>query len=92
MKLKNYTSGISVEKSISKIESLLADAGATAISKEYKDGRVQGIIFQIIVFGKPLLFKLPAKPEAVMRVMEKEMKRPQKGTAEKIREQANNVE
>lgn len=88
MKLKNYTSGVAVEKSISEIEKLLIGAGATAISKFYEGGKTAGFIFQIPFNGVPIVFKLPSNPEAVRRVMMKPIKKKHKGTEKRINEQS----
>ncbi len=88
MKLKNYTSGVAVDKSISAIETLLVRAGATAVSKFYEDQRLAGFIFQIPYNGIPLTFKLPSNPNAVKRVMMSEIRKPQKGTEQRVLEQA----
>lgn len=84
MKLKNYTSGVRVEKSISEIESLLVKAGATAVSRFYVNGRLGGFLFEIPVRGIPMTFKLPSNPEAVERVMKEGVRKPHKGTMKRI--------
>jgi hypothetical protein len=64
MNLKNYTSSVPVETTISRIEQYLIGTGlVTGIGKEYKDGIVQSIGFQIEYdAGKlPLTVKLSAK-------------------------------
>jgi hypothetical protein len=65
-KLKNYTTGVPAEKSISEIETLLVQFGATQILKDYlSDGTVQAIMFKIGEHG----FKLPANVEGVKKVL-----------------------
>jgi len=89
MKIKNYTSNVAITKSISAIEELLVKAGAKAISKFYDDNnRIAGFIFQIIVNNIPLTFKLPSNPKAVQKVMLAEIKKPHRGTKQRIIEQA----
>lgn len=87
-KLKNYTSGVAAEKSISEIEGLLVRAGATAVSKFYEDQRLAGFIFQIPYNGIPLTFKLPSNPKAVQRVMMAGIKKKQKGTEKRVADQS----
>jgi hypothetical protein len=61
MNLKNYTSGIAAQTTISYIETYLIDAGATGIMKEIKDGQVVAIIFEMLdERGSKRLVKLPA--------------------------------
>jgi hypothetical protein len=69
MNLKNYSSTIPASRSVEKIELLLVSAGATHISKSYKDKSVDGFVFQLPVNDKPLSFKLPAKVDAVYNRM-----------------------
>lgn len=88
MKLKNYTSNVAVEKSIFQIETMLVKAGATHIAKFYDNQRTAGFIFQIPIEDKNLTFKLPANPLAVKRIMEGEVRRPRKGTMNKVWDQA----
>ena len=69
MNLKNYTSSVPSINSISKIESKLAEAGATHIAKSYENNRPVGMIFQIMIGDKPMTFKLPAKVDKVYDYM-----------------------
>lgn len=89
MKLKNYTSNVSVEKSISLIERRLVSAGAIHTSRTYlSDGSLEGMTFQIPVNGIPMIFRVPAKTADVEKEMMRSIKKPQRGTADRIREQA----
>ena len=61
MNLKNYTSGISAQATISYIEAYLIDAGATGIMKDIKEGQVVAIVFEMLdERGSKRLVKLPA--------------------------------
>lgn len=89
MKLKNYTSNVKAEKSISEIEELLVQAGAKTISKFYDDNNsIAGFFFQLLINNIPHTFKLPSNPKAVESVMAKSIKKPHRGTLERIKEQA----
>lgn len=70
--IKNYTTEIPVEKTMTEIHKLLAENGATGIATEYENGRVRDIFFKIKVNGKELAFRLPAKPEKVYTALYKE--------------------
>ncbi len=62
MTLKNYTSSMPAIRSISYIETKLAQNGAREILKLYDEaGRVMGICFKIPLNGRDMFFKLPAK-------------------------------
>lgn len=89
MKLKNYTSSIPPEKSIMLIERKLVEIGASHIAKSYDDSQnLIGIIFQIKENDHPLTFKLPLEIDVTIEIMLAEIKRPRRGTKDRIREQA----
>jgi hypothetical protein len=90
VKLRNYTSGSPVDRSISFIERRLVEAGATQIAKSYgKGGSLVGVTFSMPGFnGKPAIVQLPANVDQCERAFLAEVKRHRKGTAEKIRLQA----
>lgn len=88
MNLKNYTSSVPAVTSMGRIETALVKAGATDISKKYEDGICVAITFRIVENGRPLFFKLPARVESCFLVLWKEVKKPQAGTRDKTREQA----
>jgi len=62
MNLKNYTSSIPADTTIARIERLLVDGGAIGIAKEYENGRVKALVFQIQFLADqlPVTVKLPA--------------------------------
>lgn len=74
MNLKNYTSGISADTTIARIERLLVDVGATGIAKEYQAGIVSAMMFRIKVApDKPeITIKLPANVEACLNAFWKD--------------------
>lgn len=47
MNIKNYTSSVSADITIARIERLLVDGGATGIAKQYEKQRVSALVFQI---------------------------------------------
>lgn len=89
MNIKNYTSGVPVEKTVARIEALLADFKAKAIGKNYNDGRLESLTFQIAINGHDVLIRLPANPQAVYEALRKEVIRPRDGTLEKLMQQSD---
>lgn len=95
MKLKNYTSGVPIERTISRIEKLLADAGAKAIGKNYTAGKLESITFQMEMSGQDFLIRLPANPKAVYNALLKDAsppvtkRYPRESTIDKIRIQSD---
>jgi len=88
MNLKNYTSGIAIDRSISKIEALLVSIGAKNINKTYDEGELMAISFIAMVDGNSIAFKLPAKISIVEKVLLSEIRRPRAETLKRIREQS----
>ena len=95
MSLKNYTSEVPASTSMAKIEKALVAAGATDISKKYKDSICIAVRFRIMhktpespQLGTPLFFELPARVDACYKVLWQEIKRPLAGTQQKTRQQA----
>lgn len=86
--LKNYTSEVPASNSMSKIEKCLVEAGATDISKNYKEGVCVAIKFRMIVNDHPLFFELPARVDSCFKVLWKEVKRPVEGTKVRTQQQA----
>lgn len=90
--IKNYTSGVPVERTISKIESALVGSGASNIMKDYnKNGVLSAVCFFVIEpnTGQKRAVRLPANAEGVYNALRLEVKRPRRGTLEKLRDQAN---
>lgn len=87
MNLKNYTSSVPVNNTISRIEQRVADFGATHIAKEFGiGGIVIALQFMLVQEGKQHIIKLPANPDAVYAVMRKQF--PTRGT-EQLKQQAH---
>ena len=89
MNIRNYTSSVPVDQSVSLIEHELVRAGATHIAKTYDpDQNLEGIVFQITANGMPLTFRLPAKWKQCQKMMLAEVRKPRAGTEERINDQA----
>lgn len=85
--LKNYTSTVPANKTISQIEEQLAAIGATHIIKDYANGVVTGISFSIPHNGKAPAFQIPARIDVVYKVITKG-KRIQARSIESYKEQS----
>jgi len=86
--LKNYTSNVPASTSTSKIETCLAQAGATDVSKKFDNGICVAITFRMVVNTNPFFFYLPARVQACFDVLWKEVKRPRPDTKSNTMEQA----
>jgi hypothetical protein len=89
--MKNYTSGVPVEKTISRIEQALASVpGVNGIMKEYSGGKLSSLCFRVKLpkGGKTVAIKLPANHKAVYEVLRKNIIRPREGTLDKLEDQA----
>lgn len=89
MNLKNYTSSVPVERSVSYIDHDLVRAGATHIAKWYDtEGNLDGLMFQITSNQVPMSFRLPARWKKCFDLMMKEIKKPRPETEQRVREQS----
>ncbi len=94
--MKNYTSSVPVETTISRIEKILAKFGAMGVAKSYKNGEVDSLQFSIVepASGKGVVIRLPAKVDAVRKILTKDVRRPRssthrsRSTEERINDQA----
>lgn len=90
MNLKNYTSSVPMERTVGRIEELLAKAGASGILKDYDQGRLSALAFKVLLpTGRPIAIRLPANAEAVYQTMRKAVIRPRAGTLDNLRAQAD---
>jgi len=72
MALKNYTTSISVEKTMMEIEQILANHGATHIFKMYNEQKNPcALAFKCIVNENSISFKLPMEEEKIFEVFKK---------------------
>ena len=88
MNLKNYTSSVPIERTISRIEQVLAQSGASGITKSYDNGQLTALCFNVTLPNKTVSVRLPANHDAVYQSLRKEIRRPRPGTMEKLRDQA----
>jgi len=86
--IKNYTSGVPPERSISHIEKALVAHGAKNILKNYESGRLTGFAFIVGVNGKDIPFKIPARVDRVEKRLKEAVRRPRTGTMNRITDQA----
>lgn len=89
MPILNYTTQISVDKTIAEIQTKLARAGARAILADYDDdGNIKSLSFKLVIQEKEVGFKLPAEPDKILVLL-----KTQRGVAKKFQtdEQARRV-
>jgi hypothetical protein len=88
--IKNYTSGVPVDRTLSRIEAILVRGGATNIAKDYKDGVLVAVCFSVVNpnGGHRMTIRLPANAEGVYEAMKLKIRRPRAGTLDKLRDQA----
>ena len=72
MTLKNYTSEVPVERTISYIEAYLAGCGVTGVSKAYENGIPTAIFFHIEFPPNRYTIRLPAKVAQVQEELWKD--------------------
>ena len=79
MPLLNYTTKVSVEKTIGEIHKILAAHGAKAILNEYDDkGNILAVSFRILVGEKLVAFRLPSDWRPVLEILKDNRKVPRK--------------
>lgn len=88
--MKNYTSAVPVERTVSRIEYVLANAGAGNIIKDYEGGELKALSFTLCLPGsaKMVPIRLPASAIAVEKILLAKVKRARKETLQRIRQQA----
>lgn len=85
MSIRNYTSKVPVVQTISRIEVILANAGASGVAKEFgENGTIRSVTFQIEVSGKNVSIKIPANVRQVFEVLKREVG----GSDQRVFEQA----
>ncbi len=91
MNIKNYTSTIDASRSMSKIEELLVEIGATNINKQYENKICTGITFLLfdLQLQQTLPFHLKAQVEECFTILWKDVKRPRPETRATLQQQAN---
>ena len=89
--IKNYTSGVPVERTLARIEAALVRGGATGVSKEYGEGRLLAVCFAVVdpQTGRRTAVRLPANVDGVYQALRAAVKRPRRGTLDKLRDQAS---
>ena len=62
----------------------------TGVSKDYRDGELLALYFRVnLPTGKTVTVRLPANAQAVYETMRKAVKRPHRGTLERLKDQAS---
>lgn len=76
MSLLNYTTQVSVDKTVGEIQFMLAKAKASAILTEYDQGLLSAISFRIQTSQGIMSFRLPAKVQQVYQVIVRDRRIP----------------
>lgn len=69
--IKNYTTDIPASKTVPEIQDILAKSGARGIAFEFDNsGNIESLFFRLAIEnGSEIAFKLPAKPDAVYKIL-----------------------
>lgn len=67
--IKNYTTQISVERTVSEIEKLLAKHGARKILKDYDDDGICALSFMIKIDAGLVPIKIPVRVDRVVKML-----------------------
>jgi hypothetical protein len=65
------TTEVPAERTAAEISSVLIQGGATQIATEYDQGRITGLRWTMRVFGRDLLFAMPARVEPIYEILRK---------------------
>ena len=85
MPIKNYTTKVPAVQTVGEIQGLLAAHGARRVMMDYSDnGRVEAVTFGLMIGGNMAGFRIDAKPQGVIRVMEKDRVKCDHEQAERI--------
>ena len=88
-KIKYHSTKISPTQTIAEIEEELLKVGAFRFIKDYEGRKVKAVNFVMDVPGAGVTsFRLPANVESCYKVLLSEVKRPNEGTEDRIRSQA----
>jgi hypothetical protein len=68
-RILNYTTEVRVEKTIDEIKAILRAHQARSVTEVYDGGKVSALEFVFDTGWGPRAYLLPAKPEAVLRLM-----------------------
>lgn len=71
MTVRNYSTQINVEKTVTEIEKILVKFGANGIYKEYQNSQLTGIMFYLIKDGTKIPFKIPVQIEKTKSIIRK---------------------
>ena len=74
--------------SVNKIKKVLLEVGAQTFNEEYEHGILTAVNFSIDINHTTHFFKLPANIGAIESILKSKVKRPVKGTFERIAKQA----
>lgn len=69
--IKNYTTSVSVDRSLQEIQKILVKAGAKATMIQYDNQLPSSIAFKLDTKHGQVSFLLPSNPDGVLRVMRK---------------------
>ena len=91
MNIKNYTSTVDASRSMSRIEELLVEIGATNINKKYEEKVCTGITFLLFdsQLQQTLPFHLKAQVEECFTILWRDVKRPRDYTKSLVMQQSN---
>ena len=72
MPILNYTTKVSVDKTIADLQKILSKAKASAILTEYENGLPSGLSFCVEVNGSDIHFSLPVKVSGVTAALKRD--------------------
>lgn len=71
MPILNYTTTVSIEKTVAEIQKILASKGALRIMTEYSSDKIlSGLSFQMMIKSREISFKLPANIGGVYKSLQ----------------------
>lgn len=76
MSLANYSTSMSVDRSLGLIQRILAESGAEAIMVDYEQKEPAALSFRLRIDGLQMGFRLPANWKGVLSVLNKDAKIP----------------
>lgn len=92
--IKNRTSAVPIERTVARIEAALVRGGAYGIRKDYEGGQLHSVTFVVKMPATPqhperhITVRLPANISGVYDALRTQVRKPRRGTLDKLRDQA----